>query len=477
MSMSTSKKVIYASQTGARLDGNVSTGGGTDDTEILQAVLDQAPHLGSLLLIMDGAALVRGLIIHSNTTIECLNHDCGFFLAPQTNGPVIRNAHPDKKGPRLDRNITLIGGTYNQDCPHQEHHILKDGQASFVFGMEFHGVEHFTMRGVTIRNQRTFALLMANWHQVTIDDVTIELPDRMHAQNQDGLHFWGPGRFLTIRNIRGTAGDDFLALAPDEFDHVSSITDVLIDGVMLDDADQGIRLLSFDQGKLDRVVIRNVTGTYRSFGFYMNPFNPGNTGGNYGNIVFDTIDLRAAKPNYDYTSPFLFRIGGKHESLTFRNIRHHDPGDHRSLIEVGWPHADQSRIQDDTWVGSLTIEGLQIHASDPRSADASYIKVMGHVGRMTVRDVSVTRSAAMPVAGCLLETMMHADITTLLMHDISLNRMGNLLRHDIGSIATLQISNVLGEELGGAMLSVHGGHLGVVHAHGVNGAPLQEKPQ
>src|ERR1035437_4239627 len=90
----TGHHVIYASQTGAKLDSNVHTGGGTDDTAILQSILDKAKELDSLYLIMDGAALIRGLDIHTNTTIECLNPFCGFFLAPQSNRAVIRNANP-----------------------------------------------------------------------------------------------------------------------------------------------------------------------------------------------------------------------------------------------------------------------------------------------------------------------------------------------------------------------------------------------
>ena len=39
-------KVVYASQTGAKLDSNVLTGGGTDDTLVLQKVLDLAREYG-----------------------------------------------------------------------------------------------------------------------------------------------------------------------------------------------------------------------------------------------------------------------------------------------------------------------------------------------------------------------------------------------------------------------------------------------
>ena len=191
--------LVFASQTGARLDSNVHTGGGTDDTAILQSVLDRVKVSGSLYLVMDGAALIKGLDIHSNTTIECLNPSCGFFLAPQSNRAVLRNANPRLQGDRLDKNITILNGTYNQNCREQLHHYIDKNQGSSAFGkevwviaLEFYGVENFTMRDVTIRDQRTYALLMANWFRVTMENIFIDLPDRSDAQNQDGLHFWGP---------------------------------------------------------------------------------------------------------------------------------------------------------------------------------------------------------------------------------------------------------------------------------------------
>lgn len=453
-------QVIFASQAGARLDSNVHTGGGTDDTAVLQSLLDRVKNSGNLHLIIDGAALVRGLDIHSNTTIECLNPACGFFLAPQSNRAVIRNANRNLSGERQDKNITLLNGTYNQNCKEQLHHYIDQNQGSSAFGkevwviaMEFYGVENFTMRDLTIRNQRTFALLMGNWFRVTMENIFIDLPDHADAQNQDGLHFWGPGQFLSLKNIEGRSGDDFIALAPDENDNVSDITDVIIDGVILNNADQGIRLLSRDDGRLDRVVIKNVTGTYRSFGFYINPWFKGAKGGNFGNIIFDTIDLRQSEPNYNYTPPMLFRLGGRIESLTLRNIYHHNPSDNRSVIDVGWPGLQTEFSYSDTVIKSLLIDGLHILESNEKSSDASYIKVIGKVDNMVVRNVEIMRDAAMSQNGCLIETVKPtADIRNLFVYNVVVNRMKNLITHKNGKIDTIQINNILSSEMSDALI-------------------------
>ncbi|MBQ1454608.1 MAG: hypothetical protein IIZ25_02005, partial [Thermoguttaceae bacterium] len=247
---------VIASEAGAKLDSNVETGGGTDETELFQKILDLAVVWGGLHLIVDGAALVRCLAVHSNTTIECPNAACGFFHKGNDNAPLLRNADYSMTE-RLNKNITLLGGTYNGNCLEQAHDypaseadydykpelkVFGDVHWNFIF--EFFGVEDFTARGVTFRDQPTFTMLMTNFQRVLFEDTKIDLPHRLDCKNQDGLHFWGPGRFLTIRNLQGDSGDDIIALAPDENDHVSDITDVLIDGVQLQEAFQGIRLLS-----------------------------------------------------------------------------------------------------------------------------------------------------------------------------------------------------------------------------------------
>jgi len=107
---SVDSRIVIASEAGAKLDSDVIQGGGTDDTALIQSILDRAPKLGSLKLIVDGPILARGLKVHSNTTIECLNRGCGFYLADNSNVPLIANASPQPEG-RKDHKLYLLGGT------------------------------------------------------------------------------------------------------------------------------------------------------------------------------------------------------------------------------------------------------------------------------------------------------------------------------------------------------------------------------
>jgi polygalacturonase len=155
-SPSADSRVVIASEAGAKLDSNVETGGGTDDTALIQSILDRAPKLGSLRLIVDGAILVKGLKIHSNTIIECLTSDCGFFLADHSDQPIIINADPSLTE-RRDRNLAFIGGTYNGNGAKQAHDVPGRG---WMTGFALFGVENVTFRDVTIKNATTFAVHM-----------------------------------------------------------------------------------------------------------------------------------------------------------------------------------------------------------------------------------------------------------------------------------------------------------------------------
>lgn len=470
--------VVYAS-TYAKLDSSVVDGGGTDDTEVIQAILDKAPDWGGLHLIMDGAALVRGIEVYSNTTIECENKDCGFFLASDCNRSIIKNAHWDFNFIH-DKNISLIGGTYNHNCAGQLHHIELDhdpggafGNLQCVFAMEFYGVEHLLMRDVTIRNQRTFGMLIANWFRVTMENITIELPNNMFGENQDGIHFWGPGQYLDMRNIMGGAGDDFIALAPDENDGVSDITDVVIDGVYLDNADQGIRMLSKGTGRLDRVTIRNVTGTFKSFGFYINPWFPG-SGGNFGNITFENIDMRQTTHKYDYATPFLFRIGGNIEKLTLKNINHHVAAHPLSLFDIGIPFhtPNDEHIAEYSHIGALILDGLQIYETCDHQEDISYMKIFCPVDSLIIRNSHIRRSPDSSICGCLIETTEHADIGCIHISGMTIDGKNQLLKYVTGKIGTVCLNDILCVNTTQPLISGDR-EIGILHQNAVFGAKVK----
>jgi hypothetical protein len=410
---STNAHIVIASEAGAKLDSDVTKGGGTDDTALIQSILDRALKLGSLKLVVDGPILVSGLKVHSNTTIECLNRACGFYLADNCNRPLIANATPQPEG-RSDHNLSFLGGNYNGNAEHQQHSTPEHG---WTTAFALHGVEQVLFRDVSITNSRTFAVYLTNWRRVVFENIYINLDHIPKRSNQDGIHVQGPGEFLSIRNVQGRAWDDMIALNIDDLlgdwdsdgrfardpallklfggaAGIGAVSDVDIDGVQVDDCAQVIRILS-RASRLDRVSIRNVQGTYRDFGVWITPYL--REGGNIGRLEFENIDLRAVTPRaYDYVPAFLFWIAGKMEHVTLKNISSHIPIDDRPLV---W-------IQPDAKIDRLLIDGLNVY--DPRKeiSRTPLIRADGRIALMQVRDVVVQRPHATFHAGSLIGTSM-----------------------------------------------------------------------
>ncbi len=360
-------------------DSDVVFGGGTFSTKQIQSVLDTAKDGKGLFVTVDGAFLTGTLNVYSHTTLFCPNEACGFYLADNTDAPLLKNAH-FSQGEREDRDIVLIGGTYNFNCKRQRHDIgeidsddpVVKFTHSWVFGMMFYGVYSLKVQNVVLMNQRTFAFVCGNAEQVVMENVRIDLPDIMNAQNQDGLHFFGPSKNIVLRNISGAAGDDFIALAPDEFDAKSDITDVLIDGVHLNDSDQGIRLLCRGKGHLDRIIVKNVTGTYKCFGFYINPwaspdYKPGERYGNYGSIVIENVDLKQTELKYPYTKAFLFRLGGIMDSIKISNVNYVNAAGEADFMQIGGDYTffDEREGDYKTSVKNLTVKDVTVSSSFP----------------------------------------------------------------------------------------------------------------
>ena len=488
-------KKIFASQV-AVLDSNVYTGGGTDVTAALQAALDQAVEGDGVHLVVDGAALIHGLKVHSNTVIECTGRDCGFYMADYANRPMLTNSDWSYEEIR-SRNITIQGGTYNHNCRHQAHHVSTEEypnpmdkvepeflEEHGVYLMEFYGMEDLTIRNVTFRNQRTYTLTLGNFKNVLIERSTIEMADHVHPSNQDGFHFFGPGQFLTMRDIRGCTGDDFINLGADEFDGKSSITDVLIDGMILDGTCQGVRMLAKRDGRLDRVTVRNVTGTYRTFAFSIIPFWAGDTFGHYGDLFFENIDLRQIEATYHYTPLTFFHAGGNIDCLTLKNVRFHMPVRNSLFLDFGRPFfyrppeltdeemefygiVPESYLPPD-WmpetarphIRTLIVDGCTIDC-DEKFDGAEIMELRYRIDNCIVKNFQLFRSGSAAVGGGLIRLCHEAQLGNLIVEDVFAEKLTHVISAGKGhSIDCLKCSNISVKGSSEQLFAVDGAKIG-----------------
>lgn len=135
--------------------------------------------------------------------------------------PMFRNrtdAHGDARNIVIDGGGTAVldGGLPNGL---DEFTSGKDGRphVSENLTLFFTGVEGFSVTGLTVRDQRWWALMFLECANGRIADITFELT--RHAQdsyarwrNQDGIDLRVGCHDIVIENIRGETGDDFIAL-------------------------------------------------------------------------------------------------------------------------------------------------------------------------------------------------------------------------------------------------------------------------
>lgn len=473
---------IIASEV-AVLDSNVNKGGGTDATEALQKVLDMAPENGGIHLVMDGAALVRGLKVYSNTVIECSNSDCGFYMADYSNRPIISNYNWSFKNINT-RNVSLIGGTYNQNSSKQAHDVplseypypedvdlaenVYEGHG--VYLIEMYGIENYVVKDIHFKNQRMYTVTTGNFKNVRIENCSIKIDELIFPSHQDGFHFFGPGQFLTMKNVSGCTGDDFINLAADEMDRVSSITDVLIDGVFLDGTYQGIRMLSRGTGVLDRITVRNVTGSYRTFAFSIMPFYREKFG-KYGDILIENVNLKQLERPYNYTPLTFMQLGGDMECITLKNIRFRGPERNSSFIELGLPFfyrpqdltdeeierysLGNQKAYTERWspewmyedkmprINNFVLEDV-IFESDSQADGMKYIEGRYFIDNFIVRNVKLFRDKNANSSGNLVSLKKSSQVSKLFIEDVYVEKVESVVNGETGhSIDEIFANNVV----------------------------------
>jgi hypothetical protein len=339
--------VIRASEAGAALDSDLMHGGGTDDTAVLQGLLDQARDGAPLHLVIDGPALVSGLAVWSNTTIE-FPRGAGLYLRDGSYAAVLRNAN-GSKGERIDEQITILGGFFNGNKDGQRYEwVSPDGivddygwggpggpinrmaDGGFQRTLQFFGVRHLTIEGSTVWNTRSFAIWISNADYVTVRDVRVDVNyppypgEASHTEqfefitgggenpggsNQDGLHFTGPTSNVLVERVWLRTFDDGIAFIegsePDATYRTTyspevgegGFTDIVIRDVHFDDGYVGIRMTSCNY-RYDRILFENLTGTMHHRMVVMGPQSNPEHFGDFGTVTFRNlaIDPRPSAP-------------------------------------------------------------------------------------------------------------------------------------------------------------------------------------
>ena len=242
-----------------------------DDTDAIQALLDLR---GRVTLPYGEYLITHPLIIHDDTYFK-LDPMATLHLADGANCALLDNDGLYER--RVNRNITIEGGIWDGNNPAQTREYIENenlpcdydkyiSNTLAVFMIRLVHTERLTVKNVTFKNPTTYAIHIANAKHFTVENVFLDY--NLNLLNMDGVHIQGPARFGLIRNVRGNANDDHVALCANGTVRSEitrgDIEDVDIDGIYCDNGYTGVRLLSRGDA-IRNISIRNIHGEFRYY--------------------------------------------------------------------------------------------------------------------------------------------------------------------------------------------------------------------
>jgi hypothetical protein len=279
-------------------------------------------------------------------------------LKPGTNTCMVRNEHivgfADKPVPedtQPDTDITIEGGiwtTLNLDKDANGNlrgHSAKKNPAPGTHGVILlHNARQVSVRNVTVRQSKPFAVHLGNIRDFTVDGITLD------GHGRDGVHVDGPASDGIIRNVSGDSHDDPVSLTAWDwrqysasFGPIHHLTIEHITGAPEDKrSTDAIRLLPgvkrFSDGTtldcpIHDITVRHITDI-RDFKLYDQPnLEVGRTNdfsvsiGTLKNIVFE---------NLTFHRPGSIQVHANTDGLTIRdaNLLFALPADYH-LLELG----------------------------------------------------------------------------------------------------------------------------------------------
>ncbi len=242
-----------------------------DDTSAIQALLDQG---GRVWLPSGIYRITQPLIIHDNTHFK-LAQDAHIRLADGANCALLDNDGLYSK--QTNHNITIEGGIWDGNHAAQQREYIEDenqpcdydkyvSNALLVLMIRLVHIQNLHIKNVTFKDPTTYAIHIADARHFTVENVFLDYD--LTLPNMDGVHIQGPARFGRIRNVRGNANDDHVALCANGTTRSEvtrgDIEDVDINGIYCDNGYTGVRLLSRGDA-IRNIQISNIHGEFRFY--------------------------------------------------------------------------------------------------------------------------------------------------------------------------------------------------------------------
>ena len=334
-------------------------------------------------------------------------------LKPGCNTCMVRNANirgfsdrPVPADTQPDTDITIAGGIWTTLAASRTEHNgnLRGASASQKPVPGTHGVillnnvRRVTVRNLTVRQSKAFALHLANAHEFTVDGLTLD------RHGRDGVHVNGPASHGVIRRVRGASGDDTVALNAWEWKNYAPsygpIHDIVIEDVTGAPDDKrgtdAIRLLPgvkrFSDGTtldcpIHDITLRDITDI-RDFKLYDQPNLEAGRDNDASASIGTLRNIRFE--NLTFSRPGSIQVHANTDELIVRDVKLNFPlpADYH-LIELGPKSATYQRKpgEPSTWteifspdldctVRHLTVSGVRTRDSQTDLPIEQVVKVI-----------------------------------------------------------------------------------------------------
>ena len=342
---------------------------GGDDTAALNAALRAGA--GGLLQGVRGAHYKVGapLVVHSGTTL--LMSECAVTLTTGSGCNLLTNAAVADGG--RDGDITVIGGTW----------VRADGVGGAgpdLHTLRFRRVDHLVLSGLAVQTS-------GDKYAISLGDVTDTTVTRIRFEVQsDGVHIQGPAARTRIATIRGSTGDDTVAITPRDwqsYDDVSGpVTDTVIEDVDVISAAALVKVLggSPETAAL-RTTVRGVAGRAHNNVIWVGDDTAEwrTTGGQVDDLVVEQVAAETVPGRH-----VVFVNGSNVGRVHVRGLSFADPGADGALLRVSPLTA--------ATVAELTVEDIDV--AHLGAGPVVAVDTTARVNRLRVDRLTVAAAAA-----------------------------------------------------------------------------------
>lgn len=279
------------------------------------------------------------LVVPSDTTLDMTG--CTVRAAPGAGFNLLRNTAVAAGG--RDHDITIVGGTWERGA--------NGGTGNDTHNLFFRRIDGLTVRDVAVTSA-------GGKYAITAADVTDVTVTRVRFKTfSDGVHITGPARDVSISDVKGTTGDDQVALTARDYGHYDDVHGD-IENVNVSDVHSlgslaSLKIISGTDTAVRDVRVSGLYGTTRIRPISISSDLTGPT-------VADGIEISGV--HVQCTDPSFASIwlrGVSSTDITIRDVR-------TTRAMAGNPMV---LIDRDTRIGSLTIDGWQMTA--PAGAGAN----------------------------------------------------------------------------------------------------------